>query len=54
MIVKVNNVNILCRAYTALNVRRSLLGREVLKELGILYKPPNILKVGLDTAQSQK
>jgi len=47
VMVKIGNTNVSCRAYTALNVRKSLLGREVLKELGLLYNPPETLKVGL-------
>lgn len=47
VVVKIGNTNVSCRAYTALNVRKSLLGREVLKKLGLLYNPPETLKVGL-------
>ena len=51
VIVRVGNVSVRCRAYTALGVRKSLLGREALKELGMLYKPPRVLKVGLSNGR---
>ncbi len=41
------NLKLMCSAYTALGVRRSLLGREVLKKVGLLYKPPDTLRVGI-------
>ena len=46
--IEFNNFKILCHAYTTLGVRRALLGREVLQRVGLLYKPPNELKLGLD------
>jgi len=36
-------------AYTTLRVRRALLGREVLKKTGSLYKPFNRLEIELDS-----
>ncbi|HDH07110.1 MAG TPA: hypothetical protein ENF87_01950 [Thermoproteales archaeon] len=45
--VEINGAEILCHAYTTLNVKKQLLGREVLKKLGLLYKPPETLKIGL-------
>jgi len=48
VIIEVNHTQVLCSAYTTLGVRRALLGREVLKRLGLLYKPPNVLKIGID------
>ncbi len=45
VIIKVNNKGILCRAYTTLGVKKALLGREILEKLGLLYKPPNTLKL---------
>ncbi len=45
--VEIGNTKILCSAYTTLGVRRSLLGREVLKKLGLIYNPPKILEIGL-------
>lgn len=47
VIVELNNTKIACTAYTTLGVMRSLLGREVLKELGLLYNPPKELKLGI-------
>jgi len=46
VLIEINNSQILCSAYTTLGVRKSLLGREVLKKVGLLYRPPNILKLG--------
>jgi len=48
VVLKVGSASIVCRAHTTLGVRRSLLGREALKELGLLYRPPNTLRVGLE------
>ena len=47
VLIEVNGLSITCHAYTALGVRKPLLGREVLRELGLLYKPPSELVVGL-------
>ena len=44
-LVEVNGLKIPCTAYTALNVRRPLLGREVLSKTGLLYQPPKLLKL---------
>ncbi len=45
VIIKLGNLKLMCRTYTTLGVRRSLLGREVLKRIGFTYKPPEILKL---------
>ncbi len=42
-----NNIRVLCNAYTALGVKKALLGREVLRKTGLLYKPPHELKIGV-------
>jgi len=42
--IKVGEREVLCSAYTALNVEKSLLGREVLSKVGLLYSPPD--KIG--------
>ncbi len=42
--VEVGGREVLCSAYTALNVEKPLLGREVLSKVGLLYSPPN--KIG--------
>ena len=47
VIVELGGLTVRCHAYTALGVRRSLLGREVLKEVGFLYNPPGELKLGI-------
>ncbi len=47
VIVDLNGLSILCTAYTGLGVRKPLLGREILKEIGLLYKPPEKLIVNL-------
>ena len=39
--IKVGDKELLCSAYTTLNVRRSLVGREVLSKVGLLYDPPS-------------
>ena len=44
-VIRINNLSTLCTAYTTLGVRRALLGREVLKKTGLLYKPPNRLEI---------
>ena len=46
-LIDVDGSRISCHAYTTLGVVRSLLGREVLKDLGLLYRPPGELRVGL-------
>jgi len=38
--IEVGGREVLCSAYTALNVEKSLLGREVLSKVGLLYSPP--------------
>jgi len=38
--VKLDCWEVECKAYTTVGVRRPLLGREVLKETGLLYEPP--------------
>ncbi len=48
VLVEIDGTKIVCTAYTTLGVKKALLGREVLKELGLLYKPPKELKVGID------
>jgi len=48
VLIEIGRLSILCTAYTALGVRRSLIGREVLRNTGLLYKPPNELRLGLD------
>jgi clan AA aspartic protease len=48
VIIKLGNAKIKCSAYTTLGVKRSLMGREVLKELGLLYRPPKELKLGIN------
>jgi len=45
VVIELSNSRITCTAYTSLAVRKPLLGREVLKGLGLLYKPPNELKL---------
>lgn len=50
VMVKLDNMSVSCHAYTTLGVWRPLLGREVLKKLGLLYKPPTTLRVGLTEA----
>ena len=47
VIVETGDSSVLCHAYTTLGVKRPLLGREVLKKIGLLYKPPSELRVGL-------
>ncbi len=42
--VEVSGREVLCSAYTALNVEKPLLGSEVLSKVGLLYRPPN--KIG--------
>lgn len=44
-IIELGGKKIKCRAYTTLGVKRSLLGREVLKQAGLLYNPPRELKL---------
>ncbi|MCD6358279.1 MAG: hypothetical protein DRJ96_07435 [Thermoprotei archaeon] len=46
-ILEIEGVGMECRVYTTLGVRRALLGREVLKRLGMLYKPPDTLRIPL-------
>ena len=46
-VVEIGETRITCTAYTALGVKRALLGREVLKKLGLLYRPPRELKLGM-------
>lgn len=48
VIIKLGKTKIRCSAYTTLGVKRSLMGREVLKELGLLYRPPKELKLGIN------
>ncbi len=48
VIIKFGKAKIRCSAYTTLGVKRSLMGREVLKELGLLYRPPKELKLGIN------
>jgi len=48
VLVEIGESGILCTAYTTLGVERSLIGREVLKKLGLLYKPPSKLKLGIE------
>ncbi len=45
VIIELNNMKILCNAYTTLGVTKPLLGREVLEKTGLLYKPPEKLKL---------
>ncbi len=47
VLVEIKGVKVLCTAYTTLGVRRALIGREVLKGIGLLYKPPHKLELGL-------
>jgi len=44
-IIELSEKEIECRAYTTLGVRKPLLGREVLKQTGLLYNPPKELKL---------
>lgn len=44
-IIELGEEEIKCKAYTTLGVRRPLLGREVLKQAGLLYNPPKELKL---------
>jgi len=46
-LIEINNLKIICTAYTALGVKRSLLGREVLKKLKLTYDPPEKLELSL-------
>jgi len=46
-VLEIKGVGMECRVYTTLGVRRALLGREVLKRLGMLYKPPDTLRIPL-------
>jgi clan AA aspartic protease len=48
VIIKLGKAKIRYSAYTTLGVKRSLMGREVLKELGLLYRPPKELKLGIN------
>jgi clan AA aspartic protease len=48
VLIKLGKAKIRCSAYTTLGVKRSLIGREVLKELGLLYRPPKELKLGIN------
>ncbi len=47
VIVKIGGLEMLCNAYTSLGVKKSLIGREVLRKTGLLYKPPKELKIGV-------
>lgn len=47
VIVEIGNLSILTHAYTGLGVKKSLIGREVLKETGFTYKPPKELRLNL-------
>lgn len=40
-VVRVGPWETLCRAYTTVGVQKPLLGREVLKETGLIYSPPD-------------
>jgi len=44
-IIELGGKEIECGAYTTLGVRKPLLGREVLKQTGLLYNPPKELKL---------
>lgn len=46
-VVRLGDKEIECHAYTTLGVKRALLGREVLKQVGVLYNPPNELLIPL-------
>ena len=46
-ILRINDFTTLCTIYTALGVMKSLLGREVLKTLGVYYKPPEKILIGI-------
>ncbi len=46
-ILEINGHTIDCTIYTTIGVTRSLLGREVLKTLGLCYKPPEKLLVDI-------
>ncbi len=46
-LTEVDGARVACHAYTTLGVVRPLLGREVLEDLGLLYRPPDELRVGL-------
>ncbi|MEM1610387.1 MAG: clan AA aspartic protease [Sulfolobales archaeon] len=48
VVIKLGKAKIKCSVYTTLGVKRSLMGREVLKELGLLYRPPKELKLGIN------
>ncbi len=52
VLIEFHDLHILCSAYTTLGVKRSLIGREVLKKTGLLYKPPNELRIGLSNRVS--
>jgi len=39
-LIEIDGFRTLCSVYTTLGVRKSLLGREVLRKIGLLYKPP--------------
>ena len=39
--INVGGKEVLCSAYTSLNVKKPLLGREVLSKVGLLYSPPD-------------
>ncbi len=46
-LIRINDMLIPCSAYTTLGVKKALLGREVLMKTGLLYKPPDEIRVGL-------
>jgi len=43
--LRINQAEILCHAYTTLNVRKQLLGREALRKLKLTYDPPETLEI---------
>lgn len=45
VLIEVTDLKLMCTAYTMLRVKKPLLGREVLKKTGLLYKPPKKLKL---------
>jgi clan AA aspartic protease len=46
-IVRIGDLEFMCSAYTTLGVKKPLIGREVLKKAGLLYRPPTEIRIGI-------
>ncbi len=46
-LIKIDGETLRCTIYSALGVKRPLLGREVLARIGMLYNPPREIMLGL-------